>query len=109
MTKKELIAEYKARKPARGAFAVRCTANGQTWVGASPNLNTAQNSIWFTLRLGSHYDKALQAAWAVHGEHAFEYEILEKLDDDLSPMAVKDLLKEKRLHWATKFRSHTLL
>lgn len=109
MTRKEAVAEYKARKPVRGAFAVRCTATAEAWVGASPNLNSAQNGIWFSLRLGKHPDRTLQSAWDANGEPAFQYEILQMLDDDLSPLAVKDLLKEKRSAWAAQLGAGILL
>lgn len=106
---KEAVKEYKARKPVRGAYAVRCTATGRVWVGSSPNLNAAQNGIWFSLRHGGHRDKALQDEWNAHGEPTFQYEILEKLDDDISPLAVNDLLKEKRRYWAARLGAPVLL
>src|SRR6266852_6304555 len=98
LARKEAIKEYKARKPKRGVFAVRCTT-GQVWVGSTPNLDAAQNSLWFCLRQGLHHSKALQAEWNTHDKDAFQYESLEKLDDDVSPIALNDLLKEKKRHW----------
>ena len=44
-------------------------------------MGTVQNSVWFGLRHGGYHEKALQAEWNVHSEAAFEYEILEKLDE----------------------------
>ena len=96
ISRKEAIRAYKERKPCRGAFAVRCTATGQAWVGSSPNLDAARNGIWFGLKHGSCLDKNLQTEWQTHGEGAFEYEILGKLDDDVHAMEVNDLLKEKK-------------
>jgi len=107
--RKEAIKAYKARKPQRGAFAVRCRATGHVWVGASPSLGTVQNSVWFGLRHGGYHEKALQAEWNAHGEGAFEYEILEKLDEDVNPLAIKDLLKEKKVQWAGRLGARTLL
>src|SRR5712692_10597157 len=106
--RKEAIKEYKTRKPARGVFAVRCTATGQIWVDATPNLDAAQNSLWFCLRQGLHHSKALQAEWNTHGKDAFQYEILETLDDDVSPIALNDLLKEKKRHWVAHFGAQAL-
>ena len=108
MDKKKAIQEYKARKVARGVFVVRCTMTGQAWVDSSPNLDAARNGAWFCLRHGSHHNKALQAEWNIHGEQAFQYEILEKLDDDLSPIGLRDLLKEKRRNWKTQLGAQTL-
>lgn len=109
MTRKEAINEYKARKIPRGAFAVRCTVTGQVWVGTSPNLDASKNGLWFGLRHASHRDQELQTAWNTHGEAAFQYEILELLKDDVSPLALRDLLKEKKLHWTKKFGATALL
>jgi hypothetical protein len=108
-SRKEAIRAYKERKPCRGAFAVRCTGTGHVWVGSSPNLDKARNGIWFGLNLGSYIDKNLQAEWNTHGEPAFEYEILEKLDEDVPAMAVQDLLKEKKGLWAERLAARTLL
>lgn len=107
--RKTAIDEYKNRKPHRGVFAVRCSATGHVWVGASPNLDAARNSTWFTLRTGAHRDAALQAAWRAHGEESFRYEILEELDEDILPMSVPGLLKEKKRAWASKEGAHPLL
>jgi len=107
--RKTAIDEYKNRKPHRGVFAVRCSATRHVWVGASPNLEAARNGAWFTLRAGSHRDAALQAEWREHGEASFRYDILEELDDDVLPMAVPDLLKQKKREWALKEQARTLL
>jgi hypothetical protein len=107
--RKAAIDQYKNRKPHRGVFAVRCVATGHVWVGASPNLEAARNGAWFTLRAGSHRDAALQAEWREHGEEAFRYEILEELDEDVLPMTVPDLLKQKKHDWASTEGARILL
>jgi hypothetical protein len=106
--KKEAIRKFKEQKALRGAFAVRCTASGRVWVGTSPNLGTQMNSIWFVLRIGKHMEKSLQEEWNVHGEPAFEYEILESLDDEVHPLAVAGLLKERKSHWIAKLDARRL-
>jgi hypothetical protein len=45
----------------------------------------------------------------MHGEPAFDYEILEKLEDDVHPLAAADLLKEKGKQWVTKMSANPLL
>jgi hypothetical protein len=107
--RREAIKEYKARKPLRGAFAMRCCATGQVWVGSSMNLDATRNGLWFALDHGGHRDETLQAAWIAHGEQGFRYEILEKLDDDVPPIVVRDLLKEKKAHWVAQFGARALL
>jgi hypothetical protein len=106
--RKEAIQKFKERRTPLGVFAVRCTATGRVWVAASRNLDAAKNGSWFCLRNGSHRDKSLQVAWNAHGEAAFRYEILEKLDEDVHPMAVADLLKEKRGHWIAQLGARGL-
>ena len=87
---------------------MRSDVTGQNWVESSPNLEAARNGLFFFLRNGFHRDEALQAEWNSHGEQAFHFEVLEKLKEDLSPIAVKDLLKEKKRLWAAKLRARTL-
>lgn len=108
-SRKAAIEEFKKRQPHRGVFAVRCTATGNTWVGSTPNLGAAHNSTWFTLRLGSHRDAALQAEWREHGEAAFRFDVLEELEADVQPMLVNDLLKQKKREWASKEQARPLL
>ncbi len=107
--RKEAAKAYKARKPQRGAFAVRCKATGLVWVGTSLSLDSVQNRVWFGLRLGAYSDKGLQAEWNAHGEAAFEYEILAKLDEDVHPLGIKDLLKEQQAHWTERLGGRPLL
>jgi len=107
--RKQAIKEYKERKPLRGAFAVRCSVTHQSWVGSSPNLNAARNSVWFALRQGLHRDPTLQAAWNAHGEEQFHFEILDELDDDVSRVNLGDILKQKKKHWANELGATMLL
>lgn len=98
--RKALLADYRERKPRPGVFAVRCTSTGEAWVQSAPNLDNRQAGIWFALRLGSHPNKALQAAWAAHGEAAFAFEALEAVEaDDLSAYALASRLKDRERHW----------
>jgi hypothetical protein len=98
--RRDLVRQYKERKPSVGVFAVRCGATREVWVAASRNLGTAQNPIWFSLRLGSHRVPAMQAAWKAHGAEAFSFEVLEELDTEtMTPLGVADLLKLRERHW----------
>ena len=107
--RKQAIDDFKNRKVHRGVFAIRCDGVAQVWVGASPDLGAAKNGQWFILRMGSHKDRPLQEAWRQHGEAAFRFEILEELDEDVSPMLVRNLLEEKKQEWAAKEGARTLL
>ena len=78
-------------------------------MGASPNLEAARNSAWFQLKMGGHRNKELQAEWNGHGEAAFEFEILETLEEDVSPMVLRDVLTERKRHWAGERNARVLL
>jgi hypothetical protein len=107
-SRKELIREFKERKTLLGAYAVRCTATGKVWVGTSRNLDATKNGCWFCLRNGSHMDKSLQEEWNAQGESSFQYEILDKLKDDIHPLMVDDLLKEKKSTWVAQLGAQPL-
>jgi len=109
VSRREARRQFKARTPDRGAFAVRCQANGRVWVGASTNLFAAKNGMWAALRMGAHRDPGLQADWNTFGEAAFRFDVLETLDEDVVAIAVSDLLKEKKRHWAGQLGASTLL
>ena len=98
--RKAAIRAYKQRKPRPGIYGVRLKSTGRCWAGSSQNLDTVKNGLWGTLNTGRHLDRSLQAEWTLLGEDAFEYVILETLKEDVLPMAVKDLLKEKKRQWA---------
>jgi hypothetical protein len=102
MNRKEAIAEYKNRKTPRGTYVVRFDDDGPVFVDAVPDLDAARNGLLFALRTGVHRNKELQAEWNAHGESAFRYEVLEKLEDDLAPMAWRDLLKDKKKEWVAR-------
>lgn len=96
--RREIIRDHKERRARAGVYAVRCA--GQTWVGASPNLDAQQNSLWFSLRNGGHRNAVIQAAWKAHGAEALAFEILEVLDDEeMTPLGRADALKTGQARW----------
>ena len=108
VSRKESIRQFKERKPLLGAYAVRCTATGRVWVGVSRNLEATKNGCWFCLRGGLHQDKSLQEEWNNQGESAFQYEILESLDNEVNPLNVEDLLKDKKSEWVARLGAQPL-
>lgn len=98
--RKALLREYRERKVEAGIYAVRCVPTGQLWIGATPELATRQNGIWFSLRLGSHREKTLQEAWKIHGADAFAFETVEVVDiEGLDGVMRGSRLKDRRAHW----------
>ena len=94
--RREIVEAYKDKKVVQGLFRIDCAATGEIWLGMSRNLEAQQNSIWFQLKMGSHRNRLLQAAWTEHGEAAFGLSTYEVVDTDkLSPYLRESLLKER--------------
>ena len=106
--RKDLIREYKEKKPRPGIFAVRCAATGENWIGSSRNLDTQKNGIWFQLRSGSYVNAELMAAWKTHGEDAFSFDELEVVDDENAQL-IDLLLKDRAAHWREKLVAKKLV
>ena len=102
MDRKALRREFKEKKTPKGVFAVCCTPTAQVWVGGSTHLDSEKTSLWFQLRNGPHLNVRLGEAWMSQGEEAFSFDVLEILDEDVSPLALKDLLKERVAFWTEK-------
>jgi hypothetical protein len=90
-------AAYKEAPATAGVYAVRC--GDGVWVGASPTLDKAENRMRFTLKMGGHANKALQAAFAAHGDDALGFEPLETAPEDQGPIGRKTWLAERVAHW----------
>ncbi|ATC31463.1 hypothetical protein CA606_03355 [Caulobacter vibrioides] len=98
--RKALMRAYKERKVEAGVYAVRCEATAEVWVGATPDLSTRQNGVWFSLRLGSHREPSLQTAWNAHGADSFVFETVEAIDvEGLDAFGRASRLKDRRDHW----------
>ncbi|WP_306589959.1 GIY-YIG nuclease family protein [Geothrix sp. 21YS21S-4] len=97
--RKAALRAYKERKPRPGIYAVRRIETGESWPGSSLNLDTTRNGLWIQLNQGRHLDKALQEAWRTYGEAAFDYVILEIIEEELSPFVLKETLKAKVAEW----------
>ena len=99
MDRRQAKQDYKMKKALRGVYAVRCTATGSVWIGSFGDLHSIQSSIWFQLRGGLHFNKPMQAEWNQHGEASFVFGILETFEDDLLPISLKDVSKDRQSHW----------
>jgi hypothetical protein len=108
-SRKAAIRAFKERKVTRGIFVIRCRATGSAWVESAMDIDAAENRTFFLIRAGdAQIDKSVTSEFATHGRDAFTFEILEKLDDDLIPMEVRDQLKERKLHWKAQLSAKTL-
>ena len=97
--RKLAIADYKKRTSIAGIYALRCAVTGEVWVGQAFDLDKIQNRVRFSLRTGSHINRVLQDAWSTHGDTAFSFEILERLEEEEAPYFRDALLKERLAHW----------
>lgn len=80
--RKLLVREYKERKRQIGVFGIRNKVTNRVFIDKTLNLDVAYNRHRFTLNMGSHRNKELQADWNQYGEENFSYEIIETIEDN---------------------------
>ena len=95
--------EYKEQTPRKGVFRVHCTTTGQSWIDASPTIDTIENRVWFDLRMGSHRNRELQRAWSEAGPEAMRFEIVEVFPEAASGYTLDRMMKERKAHWLEEF------
>lgn len=101
-SRRDLIRDFKEKKPEAGVFAVRCAETGETWVGPSKNLGQQQNSLWFSMRIGpgGRFHPDLHKAYAAHGQAGLAFEVVEVIDDEgLGAYGLDSQLKDRLAHW----------
>lgn len=99
-SRREAIRDYKEKKTQAGVYAVRCAPTGEVWVAGAANVESQQTRHWFSLRMGSHMNKPMQAAWSEHGEAAISFEIVEAIEPgELTPLGLADHIKARERHW----------
>jgi hypothetical protein len=106
--RRQIADEFKERKVRRGIFAVRCSGTDDVWVGSSPNLDAARNSLWFQLRGGLHRNSSLQGAWKQYGEQTFALDVLEQFEEDTSTLLLNDLYTRKKKEWVQSLSGQML-
>ena len=108
-SRKDAIRAYKERKVARGIFAIRCAATGSVWVDSAMDLDMSEKRTWSMLRFADvQADKTAVAEFREHGQEAYTYEVLEKLDEDVAEMSVRDLLRDRKKHWLLQMNARPL-
>jgi hypothetical protein len=100
--RKAAAAAFKERKPVPGVYAVRCAGSGNLWLGQASDMTTVQNRHWFALRMGSHTNRVMQAAWASHGEASFSLDLVEILGDENDGTALASQLRDALKRWRTE-------
>lgn len=77
--KKQLLEEYKNRKPEMGVISLRCLATGETFLGISKDSRADFNSLRCKLSTGWHPNKRLEELWHQYGESGFEFSVVQVL------------------------------
>ena len=77
--RKELLDQWKNRRPEMGVITVCCKENGALFAGISKDTQMAWNGLRFKLSLQSHPNRQLQALWEQYGEEQFCYAVVKVL------------------------------
>ena len=103
--KKKLKEEYKNMVPPKGVFAFRNIKTGRVFLGSSLNLKNKDATLKMMLKVGNHFNRALQEDWNKYGEESFEYEILETLELNEDPTYnYNEELEILEMLWIDKFQ-----
>lgn len=73
---------YKEAKRPVGVFKITSTRNDTVYIGSGTDLPARINRHKAELRFGSHKNRELQGKWNSFGESAFNFEVLDVLDQD---------------------------
>jgi hypothetical protein len=105
--KKELGKEYKERKIVGGVYRVTNTQNGKFLLDHVANLKSAQNRFQFAVNLSGGFDYKLKKDWDEFGAAAFQFEVLEELEQhaDQTEIQFKEDLKTLEQLWRSNLDS----
>lgn len=81
-----------------GIYAVANRMNGKMYIGSAVDIKRRWIRHVHRLRLGTHTNPILQAAWTKHGEIAFDFVVLEEVPD-------KTLLLIREQYWLDDLQS----
>lgn len=79
---REALAAFRELKSPMGVLEIRHRATGRVFLDAGLNLPALENRNRFTLNLGTHPNRALQADWNTFGEPEFGFAVLGVVDRD---------------------------
>ena len=82
MDKSEIKKAYKQSKRSMGVYRIKTSQNDKLYIGFATDLDARFNRHKSELKFGSHRNKELQQIWNACGESAFDFEILDVLDQD---------------------------
>lgn len=80
--KKELLWEYKNRKPDMGIISYRCKMTGEAFLGISKDIRADFNSTNMMLSVNYHPNRRLTELWKQYGEEGFEISVIRQFEYD---------------------------
>jgi hypothetical protein len=80
--RKELIANYKHRKPEMGVISYRCRETGEVFLAISKDTKSDFNSTNMKLSANWHPNKRLQELWNKYGLEGFDLDVVKVLKYD---------------------------
>ena len=81
MDRKQLIRQYKERRPDMGVYALKSGVSGVCYMGCARDLRAIINRHTFMLSTGSHDNRAMLEDWTANKD-SFESLVLETLEYD---------------------------
>lgn len=80
--KKELLEEYKNRRPEMGVISFRCKVTSEAFLGISNDTKADFNSTTVKLTGKTHPNKRLQELWNLYGKENFDISVVKVLKYD---------------------------
>lgn len=102
--KREVIRDWKLRKPDYGVISFRCKATGDEFLAQTSDTKRAFNRHLFQLDATMHPNKRLQKLWDEHGRDGFDLTVAAELDYD-DPSADQSRALEKLLEHCLEQRA----
>lgn len=65
-----------------GIYKILNQNNGKFYIGSAVNLSTRWREHVWQLNKGLHINRHLQSSWKKHGESAFDFVVIERIDDE---------------------------
>ena len=84
-----------------GVYAVRNLADGAVYVGSAPDIDARWGQHRAALERSCHPNRAFQAAWLQRGAGAFEWIVLERIDD-------REALAQAEQRWIDSYSANGL-
>ncbi|MFC1909820.1 GIY-YIG nuclease family protein [Chloroflexota bacterium] len=78
--RKELVNEYKQRKPTGGIYKLTNSLNGRYLLGHTHDLKAMENRFNFSVANDSCVHPRMKDDWAEYGCRAFAFEVIESID-----------------------------